>query len=194
MTSDDLADLVDLALAHAAVGSLLDGLSPADWARPTPCEDWDVAGVVRHVVAGDRAFTTVLGGESYDLRLIHRGLERIVDADLPATYHEAARALRAAFAVEGVAEGTFPSPLGPMPARSIAQLRTIEALTHGWDVARATARPLAVDDAVAARAIGQSQQLMKRIPPERTPFGAPQPVADDAPAVDRLAALLGRRP
>ena len=33
---------------------------------------------------------------------------------------------------------------------------------------------------------------MERLPPDRTPFGPPQPVADDAPAIDRLAALLGR--
>jgi hypothetical protein len=33
---------------------------------------------------------------------------------------------------------------------------------------------------------------MERLPPDRSPFAAPQAVADDAPAIDRLAALLGR--
>jgi hypothetical protein len=45
---------------------------------------------------------------------------------------------------------------------------------------------------VAERAITDSLALMERLPPERTPFGPPQRVADDAPAIDRLAALLGR--
>jgi hypothetical protein len=33
---------------------------------------------------------------------------------------------------------------------------------------------------------------MARLPPDRTPFAPPQDVTDDAPALDRLAALLGR--
>ena len=80
-----------------------------------------------------------------------------------------------------------------MAAPAIAELRTIECLAHGWDVARATGRRLEVDDAVAERAVAHSLALMERLPPDRTPFGPAQPVPDDAPAVDRLAALLGRR-
>jgi len=79
-----------------------------------------------------------------------------------------------------------------MPAPAISELRTIEALTHGWDVARGTGGRVDVDEAVAARAITHSLALMERLPPERTVFGTPQPVADDAPAIDQLAALLGR--
>jgi len=53
-------------------------------------------------------------------------------------------------------------------------------------------RLLVVDDDVAERAITHSLALLERLPPDRTPFGPPQPVADDARAIDRLAALLGR--
>jgi hypothetical protein len=35
---------------------------------------------------------------------------------------------------------------------------------------------------------------MERLPPGRSPFAPPVEVADDEPALDRLAALLGRRP
>jgi hypothetical protein len=33
---------------------------------------------------------------------------------------------------------------------------------------------------------------LAEIPSDRSPFASPQPVADDAPAIDRLAACLGR--
>ena len=79
-----------------------------------------------------------------------------------------------------------------MPAPAITHLRTIEALTHGWDVARGAGTRLAIDDAVADRAVAHSLVLMERLPPDRTPFGPSQPVPDDAPAIDRLAGLLGR--
>ena len=178
-------DLDDLTAAQTAVTELLAGLDPDDWSRPTPCEEWDVAGVVRHLAAGERAFTTSLGGEAYDLAAIRDELAEVGADEVPATYAVGAARLREAFATAG--EGPFPSGIGPMPASAIAELRTIECLVHGWDVATTTGRELAVDDAVAQRAIAHSLALMDRLPPDRTPFGPPQPVADDAPALDRLA-------
>jgi len=37
-----------------------------------------------------------------------------------------------------------------------------------------------------------SRGALEALPAERRPFGPAQPVADDAAAIDRLAALLGR--
>jgi uncharacterized protein (TIGR03086 family) len=183
-------ELDDLAHAHTAVSALLASLAPDDWGRPTPCEGWDVSAVVRHLSAGERAFTTSLGGVAYDLPAITAELAAVPLADLVATYDAGAARLRDALAAAG--DGTFPTGIGPMPTAAIAELRTIEALTHGWDVARGAGAPYDVDPAVAERAIGHSLALMARLPPDRTPFGPPQPVAEDAPAMDRLAALLGR--
>ena len=183
-------DLDDLTAAQTAVTELLAGLGPDDWLRPTACEEWDVAGVALHLTMGERAFTTSLGGRPYDLEAILGELSGTPHEELPATYAATATRLRDAFAASG--EGPFPSGIGPMPAPAIAELRTIECLAHGWDVATATGRELAVDAAVAERAIAHSLALMERLPPDRTPFGPPVPVPDDVPAIDRLAALLGR--
>ena len=183
--------LADLARAQAAVRAALARLEADDWGRPTPCDDWDVLAVTRHLVVGDRAFAVSLSGSPYDLAALTAQVADIGPTRLPTTYDAGAVALR-----DGIAradpDGAFPTGIGPMPAPAIAELRTIEALTHGWDIARGTGTSLGVDDAVAERAIAHSQALMKRLPPERNVFGSPQPVADDAPAIDRLAALLGR--
>ncbi len=184
--------LDDLAAAQSAVATLLATLDPDDWEKPTPCEAWDVAAVVRHLAAGERAFTTSLGGTAYDLPSISAELAEVATADLAATYGTGAERLRAALAAELGSDRVFPTGIGPMTAGPIAELRTIEALTHGWDVARGTGHPLAVDDALADRAVAHSLALMERLPPDRTPFGPPRPVPDDAPAIDRLAGLLGR--
>jgi uncharacterized protein (TIGR03086 family) len=184
-------DLDDLGHAQAAVTSRLAHLGAEDWARPSPCGDWDVAAVTRHLVVGERAFTTSLSGAPYDLATLTAEIAALPTTDLPAAYEVGAGALREALAHADPA-GAFPTGLGPMPAPAITRLRTIEALTHGWDVARGSGGRLEVDDAVAERAITHSLALMERLPPERTPFGPPQPVEHDAPALDRLAALLGR--
>ena len=184
--------LADLARAQAAVRAALARLEADDWGRPTPCDEWDVLAVTRHLVVGDRAFAVSLSGSPYDLAALtaqvadDRGRPACRRRTTPARSPCATRIARAD------PDGAFPTGIGPMPAPAIAELRTIEALTHGWDIARGTGTSLGVDDAVAERAIAHSLALMKRLPPDRNVFGSPQPVADDAPAIDRLAALLGR--
>jgi uncharacterized protein (TIGR03086 family) len=73
-------------------------------------------------------------------------------------------------------------------------LRVVETLVHGWDLARATGRELDVPAQVAEAELAFSRDLLGRLPAGRTPFAPSRPVADDAPALDRLAALLGRAP
>ncbi|NPC95742.1 TIGR03086 family metal-binding protein [Nocardioides sp. zg-DK7169] len=185
-------DLEDLMHVHRGVAALARGLDPADWSRATPCPGWDVAAVVRHLVDGEQAFTTSLSGVPYDLAAVYAEVEELPDVLLAEVLESAGDTLREALAVAG--PGSYPSGLGPMPAPAIAELRTIEALTHGWDVARATGHPLEVSDEVAERALEASRRFLLRLPPDRTPFGPSQQVDDAAPAADRLAALLGRRP
>ena len=180
----------DLETAQSAVASLLASLEPADWSLDTPCPDWDVAAVVRHLCVGERAFATSLGGSPYDLVGLTAALAEIADADLPAAYADGALTLRGAFG--GL--GPFPTGLGPMDGEAIADLRTLEALVHGWDVATATGRPFPEADEVAERALPRTLSFIGRLPEGRTPFGPPQPVPDDAPALDRLVALVGRDP
>jgi len=73
-------------------------------------------------------------------------------------------------------------------------LRTVETLVHGWDLARAIDRPAPFPEELAEGELAFSRDLLGRIPEGRHPFGPSQPVDDDAPAIDRLAALLGRDP
>src|SRR5438132_1244502 len=43
----------DLAAQHAELGSLIERCTEADWSRPTPCEGWDVADVLLHLLQTD---------------------------------------------------------------------------------------------------------------------------------------------
>jgi uncharacterized protein (TIGR03084 family) len=47
---------------HAELAGLLAGRSEAEWRRPTPCEGWDVADVVLHLVQTDRLAVASLDG------------------------------------------------------------------------------------------------------------------------------------
>src|SRR5262245_11105322 len=127
-------DLDDLVHAQTAVGAVLKSLEQDAWPRPSPCEGWDVADVTRHLIVGERAFSTSLRGDRYDLVALHADVDAIDPADLSAAYVAGADKLRSALAAADLS-AAFPTGLGPMPAPAIAELRTIEALVHGWDIA-----------------------------------------------------------
>ena len=96
------------------------------------------------------------------------------------------------FGRPGVLEETFPMPIGTMPGTAVLHLRLTETLVHGWDLARALGRPAPFPDDLAEQALEFSRAALGNLPPGRMPFAPPKPVPDDAPAIDRLAALLGR--
>jgi uncharacterized protein (TIGR03086 family) len=115
-------------------------------------------------------------------------------SDPDAAYRDSARDMLAAFNEPGALGRTVTLPAGTVPGAVAAHLRTTEALVHGWDLARATGLPYDVPEDLAEGELAFSGPLIGRIPPERRPFAPSKPVPEDAPAIDRLAALLGRDP
>src|SRR4051794_18445543 len=115
-------------------------------------------------------------------------------AELPAAYQASAADLLEAFNQPGALEQVVTVPAGTVPGAVAVHLRTTEALVHGWDLARATGLPFDVPADLAEGEIAFTRPMLDRIPPERRPFAPSRPVDDEAPAIDRLAALLGRDP
>jgi uncharacterized protein (TIGR03086 family) len=144
--------------------------------------------VVQHLVAGNHLFARALtdGPSPVDLPDVPVG-------EWPATYDTSADALLAAFSAPGALERVVTVPFGTVPGAVALQLRLVENLVHGWDLARATGQPARHDDRVAEAALVFTRARVADVPAGRTPFGPPQPVADNSPALDRLAATLGRR-
>jgi uncharacterized protein (TIGR03086 family) len=92
-----------------------------------------------------------------------------------------------------VLERVFQAPVGPAPGAVLLDPRITEILVHGWDLARATGQPARLPDDLAEEALAFAcSQRAPDVPRTGHPFGPAQPVADDSPAIDRLAAYLGR--
>ncbi|PKV93913.1 uncharacterized protein (TIGR03086 family) [Amycolatopsis echigonensis] len=181
---DDLAAVLD------STSALVAGVSR--WDAPTPCPEWTVRELVNHLVLGHRLFTAVLHGEecgSLDPRT-----SDALGADPVAAYRDAVRGLVSAFRQPGVLERVFEVPAGTVPGIAAVHLRIVEELAHGWDLARATGQEPKFEDALVEREIAFSTAKLADLPAERNPFAPPVPVAEDAPPLDRLVALLGRSP
>lgn len=188
--------LTPLAAALDRAAQLVDAVGPDQWERPTPCGDWTVRQLLNHLVGGNRLFTRVLRGEQLPPpdQLGRRSGEDQLGDDPAAAFRETAGELLDAFGLPGVLERAHTVPAGTLPGPAVLHLRTVETLVHGWDLARATGRPAPFPEELAEGELAFSRDLLGRLPEGRQPFAPPQPVGDDAPSIDRLAALLGRAP
>jgi uncharacterized protein (TIGR03086 family) len=71
------------------------------------------------------------------------------------------------------------------------QIRLYDLLAHGWDLAQATEIPALLPEDLAEQSLAFVQvQFSAQSRTGR--FAEPQPVEEAAPAIDRLAAFLGR--
>jgi uncharacterized protein (TIGR03086 family) len=85
-------------------------------------------------------------------------------------------------------------PMGTLPGLAVLGVRLLETVTHGWDLAQATGQNASFDDEVVRAAAGIAHANLGGERPPGFPFAPPVKVEDDRPAIDRLAAFMGRRP
>jgi uncharacterized protein (TIGR03086 family) len=171
-----------------AVGDLVTGVGPGQWRDPTPCTEWDVSQLVDHLIAGNQRFAALLSDHPEA-----EPAEPEPGDDRATAYRSSAAALRAAFSAPGALDLTYQSPVGPVPGLALVQLRIAEQLLHGWDLARATGQHSNLPEDLAGPALARARAQLGDTPRDGMPFDAPQPEPADAPAIDRLAAFLGRR-
>jgi uncharacterized protein (TIGR03086 family) len=188
--------LAGLAAALDGTGQLVHAVTDDQWQLPTPCPDWTVRQLVNHLVGGDRLCTRVLRGEPLPPmdQLGRRGHVDQLGDDPAAAYDTAAAELLQALAAPGVLDRAHTLPVGTLPGPAVVHLRTVETLVHGWDLARATGRAAPFADELAERELPFTRDLLGRLPEGRQPFAPTLPATEESPAIDRLAALLGREP
>lgn len=182
------APLVEqLGRASDAVAGLISNIRADQWSAPTPCTDWTVCQVVNHLIGMNRVFAALLAGE----QLPPRPSAGHVEGDPAGAYHDSAAALQAAFGRPGVLERTYRGPLGTATGAERLRIRLYDLLTHGWDLAQATEQPVDLPDDLAEQSLAFARtQLTEQARPGR--FDPAQIAAEQAPAIERLVAFLGR--
>ncbi|MCT2585635.1 TIGR03086 family metal-binding protein [Actinophytocola gossypii] len=163
---------------------LVESASPGDWSRPSPVADWTAVDIVRHLVEWPRGF---LQGAGIELPALDVG------ADPVGAWKQHVTDIQAI--LDDPAGRVLSNPhTGDKPVdEAIDQFYTDDVWLHSWDLAKALGREPDLDQERCAAG------LAAMVPAERMlrdsgQFGPAVPVADDAPAQDRLMAFIGRDP
>jgi uncharacterized protein (TIGR03086 family) len=124
------------------------GIGMGQWTHPTPCADWDVRGLVNHVVVGNWWAAELAAGH-----LIADLGDRLDGDQLGASplqaYDESARAAALAFETPGALEAPCAVSYGPVPGSVYAGHRFIDVFVHGYDIAAATGQDCELDPQLA---------------------------------------------
>jgi uncharacterized protein (TIGR03086 family) len=162
-------------------GKIIIAMRPEQASLPTPCPDWDVQALVRHLIGQDlRNFTAAARGHEVD----YQAPPDALPADWSSAFREGAAELIGAWRTADLDE------LG-----GTADMQVAEFAVHDWDLVRATGEPIELDDEIADHALAWSKTMLR--PEYRGPnmaFGHEVPVPDDAPIQDRMVAWFGRDP
>ena len=203
MNPVDIVELLDQGYAWTA--GRVWAVRAHDLDRPTPCTRWDLRHLLNHLIGAQQLLTGAVAapppgtGPGLDADADAATVSQtLADADLVGTdpvgaYDAMVERAMAVWRTPDVLSGTCELPFGPAPVQVAARIALLDAVVHGWDVARATGEAADIPDELAEPILAFAPDLLAGAP-RGTAFA--DEVTTDKPnsASDRLVAFLGRKP
>src|SRR5258705_12674358 len=114
----------------ADIDPILARVRPGDLDRPTPCGDWNLGDLLRHMVGHHRGFAAAAQGVAPPDPAVWDGAT--LGPDPCATYREAAGQVTAAFGADGLMGRRLAVPIyGTFPARVALTTHSVGFPRHG---------------------------------------------------------------
>lgn len=200
--NDDLwlgADVtfIDLEPAATRMTDLVRGTPEDRLDGPTPCSDYTVADLLDHISNLAEAFTDAARKSSPQAEgTPPAGDESHLNVDWHTRTPQRLDALVHAWRAPDARTGMTNAGGIEMPGEIAAAVALEELVVHGWDLARATGQPFAVDDDALHAVIGFVSAFSGPDQAELrgSAYGDPTPIGADATLLDRAIALTGRDP
>ncbi len=157
--------------------------SGAAWSAPSPCEEWDAAALLGHVVGTQRDFFASRGAE----------LGAVTEEDPATRWREHLAGVRAVVADDALVETAYDGYFGPTTlAETLRDFYGFDLTVHRWDLGRAGGQEVVWDDSEldaieqAIDGLGDSLYLPGVCKPALDPPAG-------ATRQQRLLARMGRR-
>ena len=180
--------------AHAALRTVVAGVTDDQWALPTPCAQWNVTQVLQHAAGDQVGYAAFLTGGPFPDEdpfspsgCLTDGADALVTRSIEAS--------RAAFIQVASDAEQVPTPLpqGALPAATAVGACALDAAVHAWDIAVATGQASPLTDALAAQLQPTAQAIVEPLR-QYGAYAAALPAAPDDGAVAKLLRYLGRDP
>ena len=177
--------------AMAKTRAYIDAVRDDQWHLPTPCSEWDVKQVVNHIIGEN-----LWAGELFQGKTIQEVGSRL-DGDLAgnnpaAAYRDSVTVASEAVTAPGAMEVTCHLSFGDYSGSDYAAQLFMDALIHGWDIARATAQDTRLGADLVEACLPIAVELARQFRSAGV-FGEDLPVDPTADPQTKLLALLGRR-
>ena len=189
----DISTRAAVAPTCAAVSAALDDPPAVDLSGRTPCEAFDVRALVEHLVGTSGALAALGRGEPLDPDDPWGGGAGAADGDWSARLRRNLDDLTQGWDRPAAWDGEAAVGGSSLPRAVLGEMALVEVALHGWDLARALGRNVALDPDVAAavdRAVAGSADLGRQLGAYGPEVRAPA----DADDLDRALARSGRDP
>ncbi len=173
-------------------GSVVDQISDSQWDEPTPCDEWNVRGLLNHVVVEQLWAPLLLEGKTIaDVGSTFDGDQ--LGSEPKEAWRESSLESRAWFGSPGAMERTVHLSYGDDSAVNYCDQMTVDALIHGWDLARAIDADETLPTDLVDWAYGALLPMQELLIASGV-FGTPVEIPESADQQSKLLGLLGRQP
>ena len=177
-----------------AVVAIVGGIPSDQLTAPTPCTEYDVRGLVHHLLFWGPSLEGAGRKENVPPPTPTESDVDLTTGDWRGALHAQLTRIAQAWAPASAWEGTtyMGRPI-ELPASLVGDMILGELVVHGWDLARATGQRLDLDEDLLtyvhdAMAPGVEQGR------EMGMYGPEVPMPATAPTLDRILGLTGRDP
>jgi uncharacterized protein (TIGR03086 family) len=186
-------DLAVLSGVLEKTADLVEGVSQADWEKSTPCPDYTVKDLVGHMVGWSGSFDAAANGGTPNG---DPAAYEVTDKSV-AEFRLAVTSIIGGWRDNGTEREVSLIGDSAMPAQMVFDMTLMEYLAHGWDLAIGSGQPVPYTEDEAQNVLDRARRgpmANDEYRGEDKPFGHIVDVPDSAPAIDRFAGFMGRRP
>jgi uncharacterized protein (TIGR03086 family) len=171
-------------------GALVEEIREDQWSNPTPCSEWDVRHLVRHLVYENLWAPPLFQGQTIE-KVGDRFEGNILGTDPKAAWEEARKGAVSVIEEDGALQRTVHLSWGDEKGEEYVTQLLLDHVVHGWDLARGIGADDTMDPELVEQLYAQwkAREEMVR---EAGVFGDQQAIPDDADTQTKLLALFGR--
>ena len=171
-----------------ALTGVVDRIHFAQLEAPTACAEFDVHGVIDHMIVGAGTFAPMFRGEAAPEVTAPFVYGLVPAAEFTDTMDQLLAAVRS----PGALDRTIPSPLGEVSGDTFARFVAFDALIHGWDLANATGQAWSPSDELVTAVEAFARQAVAPEMRNGQTFKAAVRAPEGASPLERLVAFSGR--